>query len=95
MIVSDHAHEDPNQADEENNGGNEEDFHRFDTEHIPPSHVLSEIRGRLTPSPYATLTLMDGPMLLVESPVGLLPVDANAAHPSFRRLRRQPIRLVI
>ena len=33
-------------------------------------------------------------MLLVESPVGLLPVDANPAHPSFRRLRCQPIRLV-
>ena len=37
VIVSDHSHEDPNQADEENNGGKEEDFHRFDSEHIPPS----------------------------------------------------------
>ncbi len=37
VIVSDHAHEDPNQADEENNGGKEDDFHRSDTEHIPPS----------------------------------------------------------
>ena len=45
MLVSDHAHEDPNQADEENNGGKEEDFHRFDTEHIPPSLNGEAVQG--------------------------------------------------
>src|SRR5262245_58252291 len=40
------------------------------------------------------LTPADSLMLLVESPVELLSVDANPANPSFGRTCRQPIRLV-